>query len=224
MMGKGLKIEAFVLVLILFSFSALAGPVPSNQGVQKGEVPGKAGSQEAMTDIYDIKPPQAMGSPAWLRYGLPALGVILLCIAAALYFWRKKRRKENEPGLPPMSPEEAALARLMEIKDFSPAKGREFYFRLSEAFRGYVGDRFGIDALEKTTEELLPLIQHLNVPEHLAKQSKSFMISSDAVKFADEAADRERMALHYEFVLGFVESCTPVPTVTEQGIIDRPKG
>ena len=47
-----------------------------------------------------------------------------------------------------------------------PGKGRvrEFYFRLSEIVRGYLGERYGFDALESTTPELLESLRRLHTP------------------------------------------------------------
>ena len=64
-----------------------------------------------------------------------------------------------------LSPEDRANAFLKDLEKLMAINGKEFYFKLSAVFRGYIQDRYGIDALEMTSEELIPNIKRLAVDE-----------------------------------------------------------
>ena len=185
--------------------------------------PEKTDPVKEMTDIYDIKPPELFGvNPAWLTYTLIISGIILLLVLLFLgYRYWKKRQHPIESVIAQLSPEDKAHAHLRDIKALMKGNGKEFYFRLSAVFRGYIEDRYGIEALEMTSEELLPEIKRLPVDEQLKRDSRYFMTSSDPVKFTDMAADPDQMEAHYRFVRTFVEKTTPMPTVMEQASNDK---
>jgi len=176
-----------------------------------------------MTDIYDIKSMAQFGfNPAWIRYGLITLcflmGIALL--AVAVVYW-KKRRPAVETVSAELLPEEIACRLIEEIKRLWDVDGKEYYFRLSAILRGYIHDRYGIEALEMTTQELLPQISELKLDADLKTGIKSFIDFSDPVKFAGIRADKEKMQDHYRFVKNFVKRTTPIMSVMERSTFDK---
>ena len=142
---------------LLHPLQALAAP--------KIDAPAKAPDPvgqtgDRLTDILDIKPPEAFGiHPAWRQYLLYGLLILLAValVAAAVYFWKRYRRKKNAPVL--AEPAHGKALRLLdELGRKTGVDPRMFYFQLSAILRGYMEARFGIDALEMTSEELLPRI------------------------------------------------------------------
>lgn len=178
----------------------------------------QSGDISTMTDIHDIKPPEKFGyNPMWLWYGV---AIILLFIITGLlvmiYRYFKKRRNKIESAVSKLSPEETAYRLLREIKGLRDSNGKEYYFKLSAIFRGYIQERFDIDALEMTTEELLPKVLTLKFDPDLKSDIKSFINISDPVKFAGVQANAEKMQEHYMLVKNFVKRTTPVISVMEQ--------
>ena len=162
-----------------------------------------------MTDINDIKPSEKIGvNPALLWYA--AMGVVILAVLTAVFLFWKKRQKEKIPEVvAALSPEEAALNSLVELQELMHSNGKQFYFRLSMIFREYIRQRFGMDAPEMTTEELLPRIAEIKLASDLDRGVRDFIHASDPVKFAERTAEMETMQLHFEFVRSFVRQTTP---------------
>ena len=102
--------------------------------------------------------------------------------------------------------------------DFSSAEAvRKYYFSLSGVVRTYVENRFGMNATDLTTEELVPLIQHdLPVESPLKNQLRSFLESTDAIKYAGSAAQESDIERVYEQALSFVEATVPKPEPQEE--------
>src|SRR5919109_5074610 len=91
---------------------------------------------------------------AWLI----AAALLLVAAVLAIREIRRRRALRSAPAVPPPTPEEEAMARLVALKQRRPwdrGLGRAAVFELSEILRAYLGRRFRFDALDLTTEELL---------------------------------------------------------------------
>lgn len=175
---------------------------------------GEASKPETMTDIYDIKPLETAGVDSMLFVWIAA-GVIIiaLLIFLVVFLWKRRKRKQAKAA-PPIPPEKAALTALNRIDLLIEKDPKQFYFKLSEILRTYLHARFDLDALEMTTEELAPQIAVLNLDKQLKNDLKALFYNSDPVKFAGQAADRQKMQTDYRFAQDFVNQTTP--SVSEQ--------
>lgn len=63
----------------------------------------------------------------------------------------------------------------------------EFYDRVSDVIRRYLGERYGYDGLESTTREALAALRGVSVPMDVYVQIQQFMQDADLVKFARRA-------------------------------------
>ena len=125
-----------------------------------------------------------------LIIGLIATGIIgvtaLLTLIAARYVARLAPR-----GPPPPLPRPAhsiALERIVALRaEGLLPKGqlKEFVFRTSEILREYLGLRYGVDTLERTTSELLSEMKVLNPKGLSVYELESFLGGTDLVKFAN---------------------------------------
>ncbi len=112
-----------------------------------------------VSDIRDIKPLRRVeDDPRWLLWtGLAALAAALL--AGAWWWWRRRRpRGGDAPEAPAPPPWELALSELDRLRgaDISDLRAlRRYHFRLSSVVRAYVEGRFGLNATDLTTEEIL---------------------------------------------------------------------
>jgi hypothetical protein len=162
----------------------------------------------AMTDIHDIKSLEIIGlDPAWIRiaaYTLLAMAVI----AAAMYIWKKLKKRRVNHVAAPLSPDEAALKQLDGLTDIENIDGKEFYFRLSAIMRNYIDGRFGIHAPEMTTEELLPRIDALEIAKEMQKELKELLRACDPVKFAGFPSVISTMKRDLFFAINFVKETT----------------
>ena len=187
-------------------------PVPAMAGT--GGAPPAPPASQAMKDIMDIKAPLVYGmDPALVRNLAWGLAAALL-LGALFLAWRLWRRKQSpgpqpEPA-PQIPPEDLALGRLDALSGQN-LSDKQFYFRLSEILRAYLMGRYGIGALEMTTEELLPQVARSNICDDHRQGLRRFFIHSDAVKFAGQAAAPLRRKDDIEFIRFFIQRTTPVP-------------
>lgn len=119
----------------------------------------------------------------WGGAGLLAGGVL----AWLVYRWIKRPRPVPPPP-PPRPPWEVALERLDEVRHaglLETQRFADFFDRVNDAVREYLGARFGFDGLESTTDETLRALRrapHFGLP--LAELA-IFLQECDLVKFAD---------------------------------------
>jgi hypothetical protein len=140
-----------------------------------------------------------------------ALAVVLSLLGGALYFHRRGRRGLEEPAIPPHERAFEFLRALRETDFDDPAAVRRFYFSISEAIREYVEGRFGLNATDLTTEEIvsaLPTLEDLDGEER--GSLRLFLVDTDQVKFADHEPSQPEIEETYERALGFVETTRPM--------------
>jgi hypothetical protein len=90
--------------------------------------------------------------------GWGALGLVVGGLLAWLAYKRLTKPKPPPPPPPPRPPWEVALEQLDEVRHaglLEVERHAEYFDRVSDAVRGYLGARFGFDALESTTDEIL---------------------------------------------------------------------
>jgi hypothetical protein len=161
-------------------------------------------------------PPVSLAYPnTWIE---PAVVASLAAVVVALFAawqvrrWRERRRRVVPP--PPVPAHVSALEALalLEGEDL-PGRGRyqDFYLRLTEIVRVYLEARFGVEALDRTTDELRrELLRH---EERIAPLRSSelvrFLQQADLVKFARRDATGDDAASGLEFVRDLVARTTP---------------
>ena len=167
-------------------------------------------------DIRDIKPPVSV-SPSLRAFLLP-LGLLAAAIMALLVgrelFGRLKRRQEARLRASKPAHEEAmeALDALMRKKLLERGLAREFCFEISEIFRRYMQARFRIPAIDLTTEEILPRVEHDGIiEERLKPLVREFLTNTDLVKFAKYRPTREELDKIIENTRAFIDRTTPAP-------------
>jgi len=153
-------------------------------------------AQEKGEDLYDIKP----NAPLAVRTYRLLWGLLVLLAAGALgyaaYRWWKRPRPV---ALAPPVPAEPLGVRTCKALDALRAQDlpgqrrfREFYFRLSEIVRGYLGERYAFEALECTSGELLDALRRLHTPGLPHDDFVAFVQGSDFVKFAKAEATADQ--------------------------------
>jgi len=175
-------------------------------------------TQKDIADIADVAP---VPEPA--PWGAIGLGLAVLALIG-FFLWRKRSSRRTHPGTAaPLPPYEEALKRLRDLREahlLSPNaerqnQAREFAFILSEILRNYVGRRYGIEALESTTEEFLDKAKSLPLTSHQQDWMRAFCASLDPLKYATAgAAESEGERLMGE-VEEFAEQTKPLPQLAQ---------
>ena len=158
-------------------------------------------------DVQHLEPVEGTGRIPWWPAAAAAV------IAATVLVWRRRRVRSVPtpeapgPGPTPLpDPYQVALTRLAEIEAAGwPARGAvdRHYDLVTDALRRYLVEAAGIDALERTTPELLRLL-----PPSLAATDgcPRLLAEADLVKFARMRPDAARAAAYLDAVRSLLSS------------------
>lgn len=148
---------------------------------------------------------------------IPWLWIAVVFLAAALLAWLAwflwRRRADRLANIPPIPAHELAFKALDELRatDFSdPRAVRRFYFAISEVIRAYLEGRFGLNATDLTTEEILADLPDIGgLPPAQNASLRRFLLDTDQVKFAHHEPDQAEIEITYEAALKLVEETRP---------------
>jgi hypothetical protein len=161
---------------------------------------GPAATEEA-AEIADLKPPASV--PADYRALWAGLGLLGLLLAGALALWWLQRRyaarlaaaRIPEDPFHRTPPHEWVYRELQALlKRRLEEQGRVdlFFSELSRILKLYLGGRYRVDLMERTTEELPPVLRQAGAPETGILAAGEFLARCDRVKFAGERPGPER--------------------------------
>ena len=177
-------------------------------------LPAAALEPPSIRDIKPLQPIERRGPWPWMVAAAAALALS----AVALALWRRRRRETPPvpavPAIPPHQIALAALGRLAQSVPASDAEVRRFYFSVSEIVRTYVEGRFGLNATDLTTEEILAGLDPIGLPETSDAGLRSFLRDSDRVKFAAYRPERPEVGAILERARRFVEETRPAAAET----------
>ena len=166
-------------------------------------------AEDKGADLFDIRPPKEVPIPSYrLLWGL--LGA-LAAAALAWALWRQFKKPKGAVALPPprLDPLDIRTRKKLDAlaQEDLPGKGkmREYWFRLSEIVRGYLGERYAFDALECTTPELLSAVRKLHTPGLLYADLENFCLGSDLARYAKAMPSAEDCKKAIEFGYRLVE-------------------
>lgn len=146
-------------------------------------------------------PPPLPQLEEWVLMRRLAQGAAVALPAALVGAWLARRwlrrSRPLPPPPPPRPPWEVALESLGELRgaDLQEAGARAEYFdRVSDVVRRYLGDRYGFEGLERTSEELLALLGRVVPPVPVLPEVRRFLEEADLVKFARFTPSQEDCA------------------------------
>ena len=128
-----------------------------------------------------------------LAIGIP-IGVAIAALAMWLYVMHRRRPRiePEKPKAPPWITALEELERIRKSKMLVEGRTGEYFDRVSEAVRAYLGGRYGFEetlelgknGLETTTAEMLDLLKRVRPPVQELPRIKAFLDDCDLVKFA----------------------------------------
>jgi hypothetical protein len=185
-------------------------------------VKGVVNTSDQQTDVRDIKPPLSI--PADMRL-LTILIIAVLAIllgGAVFWFYIRKRllARRAAPGewIPPKPIEELAYDDLnaLEASDLlAQRRLKEYYTRLSEIIRVYLGRRFRFPALDMTSFETLHRLSDFINDTQILELIEGVFEECDLVKFAKHVPPDEISHAAVTRARRIVALTTPQP-VTEE--------
>ncbi|NKB65548.1 MAG: hypothetical protein GKR89_00680 [Candidatus Latescibacteria bacterium] len=129
----------------------------------------------------DIQPPVEIpgGIPLWL---VVVLGVGLLVAVILGVLWYLDRRGRGPVSSPPPVPIDysAELARVELVGD----DFKSYYSQLADLLRRFIEERLAVEALERTTGEIVRALRRTELEEAQIMAIGDFLSTADLVKFA----------------------------------------
>lgn len=176
--------------------------------------------------LCDIKPvktlPFKLGEiSGYLTVALAVLALIGVAIYLLARYLAKRGKSitdlfKPEPPLPAHIVAITALESLKNQKLWQNNKHKEYYSALSDILRTYLDGRFGVGAMEMTTDEILAAISSLDLPKKSAMDLVSVLRDADLVKFAKAVFEASENEEAYDKVYYFVEETKPVEITDEE--------
>lgn len=166
--------------------------------------------------IKDIIPEARRFSDYWPYFG------VLLLILLTWGIWRFANRPVKERAFPRMlvnkAPHEIALAKLYALQKGAPwmypDATKAYYADLTFIAREYLENRYGINALESTTREILVALKKEDLSEAVAGTLRDLLQTADLVKFAKANPDAATGAEWLEQAIELVKRTMPAKEET----------
>lgn len=165
----------------------------------------------AQKTIYDIKQPLPMPVKVAEFAGYTGVGLLIAALVAGivLLIVRAVRRKSGVESAKPKEPAHVVAIRHLEMlhnqKLWQNGKIKEYYSRLTEILREYLAGRYGVGAMEMTTDEIVTAMKSLELSAKQSSGLGTLLAESDLVKFAKYLPNEEYHEEAYNTVYYFVE-------------------
>lgn len=147
----------------------------------------------SLTKIKDIKPPydEPFNWKWYLPYAYIGLA-ILAAIIILIYIIKKIKKNKPEEIIiekPKIPAHITALETLEKIKEdaiWKDNKTKEYYSSIADTVRLYIEERFNINALELTSDEIIKVFKSQVVDSESKSKLNQILTLSDFVKFAKQ--------------------------------------
>ena len=114
---------------------------------------------------------------------LPLLGLLIYLIIRIRDNKPIIRKIKVEPKLPPHQAAMKEIERIKNEKVWQKGQPKAYYTELTDTLRTYIKDRFGFNALEMTSSEIIDKLLEMNDKEAISDLKELFQ-TADLVKFA----------------------------------------
>lgn len=157
----------------------------------------------------------------YLKWGLL---ILLAAFAVVFAVYALIKRKRNEPIFAKPKPQEPAhvvalrqLDQLKEQKLWQRGLVKEYYSSLTDIARGYLNGRFGLQAMESTTSEIMQMTKDVpEIDKDLRKNLQDLLERADFVKFAKAQTVANENEASFDFVEHFVLTTKPVEQLRDE--------
>lgn len=169
------------------------------------------------SDLVNVKKEFFDFLPDWVfEYGwLIFIAIVVISVLIFVYFkWLRHGRIPLIPVKKPIPPYELAIYRLTQLQDkmlWQKGAEKEYYTELTDILRFYIYGRFGINAMEMTTPEILAAIAEKEGAEEYSSNVNTVLSQADFVKFAKARPQADENQRAFTNVKQFVELTKPVP-------------
>jgi hypothetical protein len=160
---------------------------------------------EKTIDFYDIYDYYTI--PFWQEpWFWIVIALSVAVIGLLVFYWIKTRKA------PKLTPWQRAYAQLDALKPDSYATQKEFknfYYALTNIVKEYLHERFGWQALDKTDDELLALLQSHDFNPEAIKQLEELIAAALNIKYARTEALKAQAIAHKTFITTLITTTKP---------------
>lgn len=165
--------------------------------------------------IYDLKPQKTL--PFRFReisgYVKWAVLFVLVLLAAAYALQRYLQSRGKGLGdlfkaAPPQPPHVVAIRALEALhhqKLWQNNRHKQYYSQLTDILRTYIDGRWGVSAMEMTSDEIIAAIRSEELPDKARMDLTAILRDADLVKFAKATPEAEQNEADYLKAYYFVE-------------------
>ncbi len=137
------------------------------------------------------------------------VGILLLLAGLGVYYFIKKKKTEELPPPPELVIPAYKLAldkldKLEQDKLWQQGKVKAYQSQLTYIVREYIENRYSIQALESTTDEILHQLKPLDISETHKLELRNLLQMADLVKFAKAIPPADIHARQMEQVRQFI--------------------
>ncbi len=183
--------------------------------------------------IFDLKPiktlPFKFGEiSGYVMWGVVALVVLLLLAYAVLRLMAHFGRPvmglfTPTPPPPPHVTAFEALSGLRAERLWQEGEYKSYYSRLSDILRTYISGRYGVTAMEMTSDEIIAASRDLDLPKQCEMELRDLLRDADLVKFAKAEFSGSLNERYFESARQFVELTKEEEEVEEDEPQSEPK-
>lgn len=128
----------------------------------------------------------------WKEWQGVVIGSLIVVLLTLLLLYVAARLNDNKPIIkriklkPTLAPHKAAMQKIEEIREekvWQNEDSKEYYTRLTDTLRQYINQRYGFNAMEMTSSEIIERLQQIDDPMALDELNELFT-TADLVKFA----------------------------------------
>ena len=217
--------ETFRLTLTVFQTGDLKVPPIPVQFTDEAGNPGTVNTEPVSVkvvsvgkklidkdDIRSIKQPVSVGLLGfWMSLACFAIAVLFILLTILIVRRKIRERSEAESRKPPHERVKIELARLKDHGYLEEKNFKAFYSELSEILRRYLERRFRVEALERTSAELLEELKRLSLEKEILDEVREVLTETDLVKFAKYIPSYELAARLESLLLDAIEKTKPQP-------------
>lgn len=153
--------------------------------------------------------------------------ILIVILAAGAFIWAMRRYRKEGTVLrkkPEPSPYETAMTDLRDLKAkklWEQGMEKEYFTRLTDILRVYLDRRFGINAMEMTSREIMDRLYDSDVKDK-RDYVRQILHVADFVKFAKVRPLPADNIAAFDNAVRFVEETKPVPVAEEETDGDNP--
>ena len=174
---------------------------------------------------FDIKPQKNLpfkfgeisGYVKWAVIVLIILLLLLYALKRILAHFGKNITDifKPAPPLPPHVEAQMALEKLRQQRLWQEGEHKLYYSTLTDIIRAYIAGRYGVGAMEMTSDEIIDAMRGVELPQKSAMDLSDILREADLVKFAKAVPEADENEAAFRAAWDFVEQTKPVEIIED---------